>query len=249
MGNLKQSLFKDSSSFSLFFFMFSISSLLNVAYAILRSLRAALVVADLGGGASVIPWFELSGTMPGALLMTLGITWLVNRFSMQKVFLLTLALFLTFFVIFSFGIYPILPRDGNLVWLSKLGSMSFFVMAELWKVALLTLLFWGFINQHIPLEKAKKFYAPLMLGSSIGTIAAGPIISLCTSDFVSLQSWERSLNIMILVIVVIGCITGFLFLKLWNHLNQETSSSNNPIAQQKPPSVWESFKICFKSRY
>ena len=69
----------DRKSNNLFFLMFGIVSLLNINYAILRSARNALAVADLGGGARSIPWFELCGTMPGAILMTLGLTWLLNR--------------------------------------------------------------------------------------------------------------------------------------------------------------------------
>ena len=76
----------DRKSNVLFFLMFGIVCLLNVNYVILRSARNALAVADLGGGASSIPWFELCGTMPGAVLMTLGLTWLLNRYHIQKVF-------------------------------------------------------------------------------------------------------------------------------------------------------------------
>ena len=47
----------------LFSLMFSIVCLLNVNYCILRSARNALVVADLGQGASSIPVFELCGTI------------------------------------------------------------------------------------------------------------------------------------------------------------------------------------------
>src|SRR5579863_6802782 len=106
----------DRTSTLLFFFMFGICTLLNVNYAVLRSARTALAVADLGGGAGSIPWFELCGTMPGAFLMTLSV-------------------FVLFFLFFSLGIYPLLPKTGESVWFAKLASMLFFVMAELWKIS------------------------------------------------------------------------------------------------------------------
>src|SRR5690606_141291 len=71
----------------LFFLMFAIICLLNVDYAILRSARNALVVADLGKGAESVPIFELFGTMPASVLMVYLLTRLLNRFSIHKVFL------------------------------------------------------------------------------------------------------------------------------------------------------------------
>lgn len=231
-----------------FLLMFVISILLNVDYAILRSARTALAVADLGGGASSIPWFELLGTMPSAVLMTLGLTFLLNRLSLHKVFFIVLSIFLLFFLSFSFGIYPLLPKAGHLIWISKMATMSFFVMAELWKIALLTVLFWGLVNQYVPLEEAKRFYAPLMLGSSLGTMLAGPIISFCTSDFFSKGSWSHSLNAMVVMVTFLALITAYLFHLLWKRF-----SLKDPISIEKkkkePSSVWKSFSICFQSKY
>ncbi len=261
-----KSFLKDRKTSVLFILMFGIVALLNVNYAILRSARNALAVADLGGGAGSIPWFELCGTMPGAVLMTLGLTWLLNRFSIRRVFFTTMAIFVLFFLIFTFGVYPSLPSwRGFLLecsWLPpfaatllpQFASMLFFVMAELWKIALITVLFWGFINQYVSLESAKRFYAPLMLGGSIGTIAASPIISLCTSDFLSRQSWSGSLNLMMGMIALISIFTAWLFSWLCRLF-----TDSQPIEQEKPEqkikepketlSVWESLRICLNSKY
>ena len=100
---------KGNRSTFLFFLMMGVVCFLNVSYVILRSARNALAVADLGGGAQSIPWFELCGTMPGAILMTMGLTWLLNRFSMRKVFFMTLGIFVVFFLSFAWVIYPLLP--------------------------------------------------------------------------------------------------------------------------------------------
>jgi len=230
----------------LFLLMMSIVGLLNVGYAILRSARNALVVADLGGGAQSIPWFELCGGMPGAIIMTFVLTWLLNRYSLKHVFFIVLFVFIGFFCLFSAAIYPWLSGwKGTVVPL--LSSMIFFVMAELWKIALLTVLFWGLVNQYVPLENAKRFYAPLMLGGSVGTIVAGPLISLCTSDFLSGKSWHVSLNWMMGVLGVIGVVIAWLFARLWNEFSGaervETKKSEEVL------SVWESIRICFQSRY
>jgi AAA family ATP:ADP antiporter len=256
---------QDRKSVALFYLMFGIVCLLNVNYAILRSARNALTVADLGGGAGAIPWFELCGTMPGAILMTIGLTWLLNRYSIYRVFFITLGIFISFFLLFALCIYPLLPswvlwtkiQFPNHLYVAKylpiILSMLFFVMAELWKIALLAVLFWGLVNQFIPFEAAKRFYAPLMLGSSIGTILAGPLVSFCTSDWVSGGSWSQSLAIMMCLITAVSVLICGLFVALWKTLisnfPSNFSAQGEQIEERGGLSVWESFMICCRSKY
>ena len=244
----------------LFALMFSIVCLLNVNYCLLRGARNALAVVDLGKGASSIPFFELCGTMPGAVLMVFLLTRLLNRFSIHKVFLITLAVFSGFFLFFAVGIYPSLHlwketlaswawlpgHDWISVLLPQGASMLFFVMAELWKIALLTVLFWGLVNQYIPISDAKRFYAPLMLGGSVGTMLSGPLISFCTSDYISGSSWSRSLTLMMLSLALLGAITAWLYTKLWK---QFAGPKKEEKKEEDALSLWDSVRLCLKSRY
>jgi ATP:ADP antiporter, AAA family len=240
--------------------MFSIVCLLNVNYSVLRSVRYTLAVIGTGNGASSIPVFELCGTMPAAVLMVYLLTRLLNRFSIHKVFLLTLTVFSGFFLFFAVGIYPSLHLWQSTLagwswlpghtWISVLlpegFSMLFFVMSELWKIALLTVLFWGLVNQYIHLSDAKRFYAPMMLGSSIGGILSGPIIKLCNSEFVSAGSWSRSFTLMMLFLAISGLVTAWLYSKLWREFagpKQEEKKDEDIL------SLWDSVRACMKSRY
>ncbi len=242
----------------LFLLMFSLVCLLNINYTILRSARNALAVADLGGGAGSIPWFELCGTMPGAVLMTLGLTYLLNRYPIRRVFFMVLTVFVSFFLVFSFVIYPSLPfckvwiqNEWIASWIPVIASMLFFVMAELWKIALLTILFWGLVNQYVPLETAKRYYAPLMLGGSVGTLLAGPFISFCTSDLISRHSWGLSLGLLVLMVAALSLLIGWLFSLLWNLFARDFQKieKNKEDSKPEPLSVWSSILICCKSRY
>lgn len=243
----------------LFSLMFGIICLLNVNYNILKGARTTLAVAGLEQGAGSIPFFELFGTMPGSVLMVYLLMRLLNRYSIHKVFLITLAIFLGFFLFFAIGIYPSLSTwEGKLLqwtWmpghtviayvLPRYCSMLFFVMAELWKIALLTVLFWGLVNQYIQMNDAKRFYAPLMLGGSVGTIIAGPIISVCTSNTIS-HSWTQSFALMMFAVSLIGILTAWCYFKLW----KEFAGPKKEVEEPKESlSVWESIQVCRKSKY
>jgi len=244
--------------------MFSIVCILNISYCILRCARNALAVADLGGGAQVIPIYDLCGTIPGAFLMVFLLTRLLNRFSIHQVFLITLSVFLGFFLLFSFTIYPSLHLWKETIlswhwlfgheWLAVLlpqgAAMIFFVMAELWKIALLTVLFWGLVNQYMPLKEAKQLYAPLMLGTSVGTILSGPIVKLCASDTLSHGLWSRSLNLLVIALCLMGIVVAWLYTLLWRHFSREkTFSFQEEKPKELPLSLKESLKACMQSKY
>jgi ATP:ADP antiporter, AAA family len=98
-------------------------------------------------------------------------------------------------------------------------------MSELWKVALLSVIFWGFLNQKLSLEQARRFYPPLLLGSSIGTILAGPITIFCTSLFtwnhfaLSSHRWQHSLYLLTIFLILCGLLTLLSFGTLFKRLN------------------------------
>lgn len=241
--------------------MFAISCLLNVNFTILRSMRSALTVADLGGSASLIPYFELIGTLPGSILITWLIAFLLARLPIQKVFFITMGIFLGFFAFFALILYPALPGiklslqsmewlPGSLFishWIATGASMLFYTAAELWKVALFAILFWGLVNQYLKYDEAKHYYGPLTLGSSIGTIIAGPLISLCTPEK---SNWGYSLNLLSGTICTIGLISGILYYFLWRMLVRKNDQPVSYTQEKKNSmSMKESLSVCWRSPY
>jgi ATP:ADP antiporter, AAA family len=238
-----------------FVLMFSIVLLLNIDFTILKSVRNTLAVVDLGKGASTIPIFELFGALPGSILMAWGLNRLLNNKSIQKVFLITIVTFLGFFLIFALGIYPYLitlkKSGGGGTLVLHFFSMLFYVMSELWKPALAMILFWGLVNQHIPASEAKKLYAPLMLGSSIGGILAGPLVSTCTSEFIwknftiFTDRWMNALGFMMLIVSILGALAAFLYYKLWICFSENTPIESS--TQSKNNSLKESVLVCMQT--
>lgn len=231
-----------------FTLMFLVVSLINVNFSILRSMRNALVVADAGGSAVFIPYFELLGTFPASILLTWGLSRLMRLFSLRFVFSSMMLFFLCFFVVFAFWIYPqkefiqALLQDtwDHLPVLSRFHivfthwpDMVFYIMSELWKVALLSVIFWGFLNQHLSIEQARRFYPPLLLGGSVGTILSGPITVLCTSLFswnlfrLASERWQHSLNMLTAFLLIFGLLTLLFFSSLFKRLEPQVGAQKS----------------------
>ncbi|CAM0117225.1 Npt1/Npt2 family nucleotide transporter [Rhabdochlamydiaceae symbiont of Dictyostelium giganteum] len=256
-------LLANSKQWILFALMLGVICFLNTGYSLLKSARNTLAVVDLGKDASSIPFFELFGAMPASIIMVFILTYLLNRHSMLKVFWITLTGFLSFFILFATVLYPLIPSivhllmhaqeiPGHLVlahFAPQFFSMLFFSMAELWKIALLTVLFWSFVNAHLPVEEAKKMYAPLMLGASLGTMLSGPLIKLCTLETFSAQSWSNSLTIMMALLTLTGVLAALLYTKLWYLLSETPSQVPSSLAPRDPLSVKGALEQCLKSPY
>lgn len=235
-----------------FALMFVIAFLLNINFTVLHSVRNTLAVVDLGSGGRSIATFELFGAIPGAILMTWGLSILLRRYSIQKVFCLALFGFIGFFLSFAFGLYPLLMKwkASGLATRAMLegSSMIFYVVAELWKPALTGILFWGLINEYTPLEKAKTLYAPLMLAPSLGGTAAGPVVAFCTSSAVwtrypiANELWTHSLILLMLVIALLGCIAGGAYYWLWRSFTEKKQETKTERA-----SLGDSLVTCWKN--
>lgn len=192
----------------LFATMFSLVCLIHLNFWILRSLRSTVAVADRGGAAELIPFFELWAALPASIIMTWTLSWLMRRLSMERVFYITTSLFLVFYLCYGLWLYPYsqtLPVAGRLGWgpsvvLDNWVPATLYVVSEMWKVALLSLLFWGYANRHLLMDQAKRFYAPLLLGGSVGALLAGPITMICT---IKQMAWQQSIHLLLSVVVLV----------------------------------------------
>jgi len=214
------------SSIKVFSLMFGIIFLLNMNYTVLKSVRKTLAIADLGGSAVSIPLFELFGVLPAAIFMTWFLSKILKKFSMKKVFFIILFIFIFFFIFFAGFAYPNLVLLQTIVktpFLMQCASMSFYIMGELWKPALIQILFLGLINFNLSVDQAKGIYPSLMLGASLGAIFAGPLTIFCNSKVLwslfplAKSHWNHSLILMMSLIFLIGLITAFFYSHLCRH--------------------------------
>ena len=171
---------------------------------------------------------------------------------------MTLSLFVLFYALFALC-YPILHTWHALTENGSVGhpkilnacTALFYVLGELWKPALIQMLFWGLINLNLPLIQAKQIYPYLMFGASLGSIVAGPIIVWSTSEMlwkwmpISSDHWNHSFILMMLLVCVIGLITGLLFRRLSSLLATLKHAEN--VSGRKSISLKKSLQACIQS--
>src|SRR3990167_2986869 len=95
-----------SSELKKFIPMLLIFFLIAFNYNVLRAAKDTLIVTSPNSGAEAIPFIKLWTILPTALFFTYLFTKLSNNFSKEKVFFIMMGIFLIFFFIFTFFLYP-----------------------------------------------------------------------------------------------------------------------------------------------
>lgn len=205
--------------------MLLIFFLIAFNYNVLRSYKDSIIVTASHSGAETIPFIKLWVVLPSAILFTLLFTRLTNWFSREKVFYVTLSIFLVFFLLFAFVLYPlqdilhpnqladslqaILPPGfkGFIAIFRNWTFTLFYVMSELWSTAIFTVLFWGFANEVTSVGEAKRYYGLLTLGGSLSGVFSGIAAVYFSKSF----PWDQSILFLCLTIVVSGVVIMALF--------------------------------------
>jgi len=241
-------------------------------YNLLRTFKDSMVVTAPNSGAEAIPFIKVWAILPGALLLTYLFTRLANRFSREKVFYIMMFLFLAFFFVFTFILYPIrellhpngladqlqaaLPSGfkGLIAIFRNWTFTLFYVMCELWGTAIMSVLFWGFMNEVTKVGEAKRYYGLLMIAANFSSIVSGQMgVWLSNLTFIptlpyGTTKWEQSILFLNCAIIGCGVLTVGLFRYLNSHFAKERSSE-----YQEPEkinmSMRKNFAYLAKSKY
>lgn len=188
-----------------FLSMCGIFFLLTFIYDLLRPLKSALVIAEPGIGAELIPYIKVWGLLPGAFFMTALAIRLGHRFSREFIFYFFGSFYIAFFLLFLFFLYPnrdLLTSHSLIVFLQqnlpsgfhyfiklveKWPIVLFYTVTELWGNIFLSMLFWGFSNEINSISEARRFYPLYLLGANSAAIFAGQ-----TGSYFSKQPFDSS---------------------------------------------------------
>lgn len=257
--------------------MLLLMSFICVCYSILRNLKDTVLLTADGSGAEVIPFIKVWGILPGVIIGTWVYAKLRSYFSRENVFYVVVGGFLVYFLIYAFFLFPNsdaihftglaktlranLPEgfSGLIAMVCNWSHSIFYVIAELWSVLVLTVLFWGFANDITPLSQAKRCYGLFNIGSNTAPILGGYLALLIVqgsfSQEISDLMWQESLIKLVLVTTLFGVLAMGTFYwinrKIIPHESGATDSHAESVkkSNKKRLSLRDCIRYVSKSKY
>jgi AAA family ATP:ADP antiporter len=207
-------------------------------YTLLRATKDALVVTAPSSGAEALPFLKVWAVVPFAFLFTFIFTRVSNNVRRERIFYVMMSIFIVFFLIFTFVLYPLqdtlhphsfCDRIQSMLPLGFQGFVAlfrnwtftlFYVMSEMWSTIIMTVLAWGFANDVTSVKDARRYYG--LLGISInlsGIVAGGVATSLSQIAYNPLipygsDSWGQSVFFLngLIILTALCCMGLFRYL-------------------------------------
>ena len=216
-------------------------------YNVLRDTKDTLVINAPGSGAESLSFLKLFGVTPAAVLFIALFFKLSNILSKEKLFYVIGGVFVGFFGIFGFIIYPnidlfhmsletiqsLQAAYPNMHWsVPVIGNWSFslfYIFSELWGSVFISMFFWQLANSITKMNEAKRFYALFGIVGNLGLLAAGQLITKA-ADYAQAQvslglatdaeSFALNIKVLMILVTVVGAL--MLLTYRWIHTNVMT---------------------------
>jgi AAA family ATP:ADP antiporter len=252
-------------------------SLIVFNYSLLKLIKDPLVITGIHSGAEALPFIKFWAILPMAVLFTFLFTRLSNKFNREKVFYIMMGIFLGFFALFGFVLFPLdhlLHPHGVADWMQShlpegfkglisifrnWSSTLFYVMSELWGTTIMTVLFWGFANEVSSVKDAKRFYAILGVGANLATVAAGQFSIIFSQDiggifsFINADPWKQSVALSTTIVLLAGVATVATYYwmnrKVFKHCPEGFASHSGPHKPKFKMSLRKNFSYLANSKY
>lgn len=248
--------------------MFTINLNLNF----LRTMKDSVITTSMG--AEVISFIKIWFEIPSGVIFVIIYTSMCNVMSTERAFQYVISSFLVFFAIFAFVILPnkeFYHPDPNLVthYISTLPNLKwfiviwgkwsfvlFYVMAELWPVVVLGLL-WQLANKITKTEEAKRFYSFFTFFGQMNLLVSGVAIGYFASGNHFLVKYFTDVNdvteLTVKSIMTIVLISGIISLLVHVFVERTIIAKDKhlKITLQKSLKLGtiESAKMIFRSKY
>lgn len=241
---------------------------------IIRALKDSLINTMIG--TETVSFLKFWGVLPSAFLLSIIYVKLVNNIKGEYIFYLILSVFLLFFALFAFYIFPnhlalhlsnehagiLIKSYPNLKWfillLSNWSFSLFYIIAELWPSVIFALLFWQFVNNITSVEQSKRFYPLFGLFAQTGLYISGKFLenlAYLNQSLIQrfdLQHTETELSVQIILgcVLVLGVVSLATFWVL-NHkiLDKVQVEKLQFSVKRQSMTIIESFKMVISSRY
>jgi AAA family ATP:ADP antiporter len=248
------------------FLMFSILMIQNI----IRALKDSVINVKIS--TEITSFLKFWGVMPASIAMTIIYVVMVNNMKPQKVFYILLSVFIVFFGIFGFVIFPmhenlhmskesitsitsLYPHFKWFIYLyANWGFSLFYVITELWPNVAFALLFWQFINNITNVEESKRFYPLYGLLGQTSLFLAGVFLSTTlpslTDYFIENGQNREYLHMKIAMSLVV--FMGVLAITTFWFINNKILTNADSIkfqTKETNSSLKESLKMIISSRY
>ena len=230
-------------------------------YSILFVCKDTIIITSPGLGTELIPILKGTVMIVAAIGISALYTRLTSHFSFEKVFYFFLVFFASFFLLYSFYLYPnrhnlalkeeqlsfirSLIGEHRVHWLAVFKywfHTAFFIIAELWGALVIVTLFWGTANTINNVEEASRFYNLFSAGGHLATLVSGISIG-----FISSISSDYELSVKFLMLLVV-CLCALIFTGIWQINKRFDLSQYRPKTKIKI-SFSSSVKKIITSRY
>jgi len=216
---------------------------------------------------SLISALKFWYVLPCAIIIVMVLTTLINKFGPDKTFYIIISIYMTFYFLYGYLIYPNLdnlilsPKQITefterfplffrtaLVCLANWPLTLFYIFTDLWGTMAISSLFWQFANRVTMAHEVKRFFAMFPLLSNTSTVFAGGVII----------NYARSLDVnrvkTLMMLIIVAFILSVLAYGYVNKvaLKDPRLYKPNKIPQKKKKediSPVEGIKILFKSPY
>jgi AAA family ATP:ADP antiporter len=196
--------------------------LIIFVYHILKDLKDTLVITSSDAGAQVIPFLKIWVILPFAILASYLFSKIYQKFGREKTFYFFVTLLLSSYALFAFCFYPFreqlhLQRLSDVLTMALpvgckgfISIMSFWIYsffylaAELWAMMILTVLFWGYLNEITSSEQAKSFYPLCVFVGNCAGILSGQTSHFLCHSLMDVLSWQETLQLMVSIVIVCG---------------------------------------------
>ncbi len=246
-------------------------------YTLLRDTKDAMLVNAPGAGAESLAFAKGIGVTASAVIFMILYTKAANIFNRIGLFYVTALPFLIFFGLYPYCIYPFVESIHmnvatieeyqalypNIKWIIPLvGNWTytlFYILAELWGSAILSLLFWQFANSITPVKEARRFYGMFGFVGNFGLLLSGPAIILVSDSIHSMGlSRGESTGLMLQYLMTLVTFAGVILLCTFYWFNRYVMTDKryyDPEAMGETKkkkaklSMGESFKYILQSPY
>jgi AAA family ATP:ADP antiporter len=222
-------------------------------YTIARDTKDTLVINAVG--VSIIPFLQGTALTVSALLFVLVYAKLSNMFSREKLFYIIITPFLIYYAFFGFVIHPnsewfhptretisalnaSYPALTGLIDMYACWSYSlFYILTEIWGNAMISLMFWEFVNHIVLIDESKRFYGLFAVIANVALIVSGYFVYFCSNTIQFFihngkDAWAVSMYLLMGSVTLMGVFVVCVFKWLHVHVLHQGNADGFPVEKE-----------------